>query len=181
MKKKVWVLIWMLICTSFLTVCVFAESAAPSIKEQANAVWSEICTFVEKNYATLAATGGGIFAMVGVAVTTFKLNPKVFGWIESFGSSIKKWIEDLSENAKNAVDNVEDLEKKLDEFTNEVLGIVREIKKNTEKQRDATMAMIEAFEDVVKLSGASEEKKDIYIAKIEDARRRLGNDEEKKD
>ncbi len=150
--------------------------------------WEAFSSFVQNNKGSIVSAAGGICAAIGTLVTVFKYNPKIKAWFNTLGVGFKTWCESFGKKVEDTRTAVDSLKKEMKDFLDDMRDILKassgfldSSRVKTEKQEAAILALIEAFEDVVKLSGASEEKKDIYIKNIENAKTAIGGVTDGKD
>lgn len=123
--------------------------------------WEVVASWVRSNLGALVAGIGGVLALLGLLL----VNPKLRSYVNSLGTACKNWFEIIGnkmESLSTVFDTVSQSSKKM----------VRTV----EKQQKTIALLIDALEDVIKLSGASEGKKDIYITKIEEAKKSIAED-----
>ena len=124
--------------------------------------WAIFSTWVRANLDAILACVGGLAGLIGSLLVLLKTNPQLRAYINSLGTSCKTWFEGILSAMNNVITAVNENKAKNEELAVQV-----------KRQNDAIMLMANAFEDVVKLSGASEAKKDLYIREIEDAKTRI--------
>lgn len=191
--KKIFIfaLVLMLIASVFMTVCAAEEVTASdgtvgvsySDKEQAirdiidtmlnegdelfaeQPWWQVFACWVKEHVGEIVAGVGGFVTLIGALLVLLKTNPKLKAWITSFGKSCKAWFESIS-------DGIDKLKKSFSSVDDKAEKVVKKI----DRLERCVLGLVEAFEDVVKLSGADEGKKEIYIKQIEQAKAAV-NDE----
>ena len=133
--------------------------------------WEVVATWVRSNLGSVVAGIAGVLTLVGSLWLICRTNPKFKAYVNSLGTACKSWFETIGEK------------------TNEVAGVLREMAANIKEMKrtiaalkESNMLLIETLEDVIKLSGADEGKKEIYIKTIEEAKKACneggGGDEE---
>lgn len=118
--------------------------------------WEVLASWVRSNLGAIVAGLGGVFALLGVVV----VNPKLRSYVSSLGSSCKGWFEKIATSLERLLTGFKDIKGALEKYT-----------RAAERQTRSNMLIVDTLEDVIKLSGADESKKDIYIAKIETAKK----------
>lgn len=118
--------------------------------------WEVLASWVRSNLGAIVAGLGGVFALVGFVV----VNPKLRSYVSSLGSSCKGWFEKIAASLERLLTGFKDIKGALEAYT-----------RAAERQTRSNMLIVDTLEDVIKLSGADESKKDIYIAKIETAKK----------
>ena len=127
--------------------------------------WEVVASWVRSNLGALVAGIGGALALFGSLLVIFRSNPKLRAYVNSLGTSCKNWFESIGSK-------IESLSTVFDTVSQSSKKMVRTV----EKQQKTIALLIDALEDVIKLSGASEGKKDIYITKIEEAKKSIAED-----
>lgn len=117
--------------------------------------WDVLAAWVRAHLGEIVAAIGGVFAIIGFCV----LNPKVRAHVNTLGTACKNWFGIISTKTE-ALDNKFDrTDKSITAMQKQMNGLVQ-----------SNMLLVTALEDVIKLSGADEGKKEIYIKTIEEAR-----------
>jgi hypothetical protein len=135
--------------------------------------WEIFSGWVRNHLGEIIAGVAGFMTLIGSLLVLLKTNPKFKASIEEFKVSCKGWLKNISEG----FDKIIDVCKKT---KTETLAL----KKKIDRLEKSISTLTIALEDVIKLSGADEGKKEIYIMDIEkakseiDAVSEIGNDEE---
>ena len=121
--------------------------------------WDTMVDWVNEHMGDIVAGLGGLITLAGALLVLLRTNPKLKAWITSFGKSCKGWFEGIKEGIENLKSQFERVDADSSKLVNKI-----------ERLEKCTMALVTAFEDVIKLSGADEGKKEIYIKQIEQAK-----------
>lgn len=124
--------------------------------------WAVVSTWVRANLDAILACIGGLTALVGSLLMILKSNPKLRAYINSLGTSCKGWFNDISTNVDNVVATL-----------GKETAQSAKVEQSVDKLQQTVVLLVDALEDVIKLSGADETKKDIYIKKIEEAKKSI--------
>ena len=124
--------------------------------------WAVLSAWVRANLDAIIACVGGLSGLIGSLLILLKANPKLRAYINSLGVSCKGWFEGIVSNMEAVVSSV-----------NEDKSQTKLLAEEVKQQRETIALLVNTLEDVIKLSGASEAKKDIYIKEIEAAKARI--------
>lgn len=130
--------------------------------------WEAFSGWVREHSGNIVAVVAGMITLVGALLVLLRTNPQLKAYVTSLGKSWKSWVESVT----NTLDGIG---KKMGDVKNGSDDVVKNVK-NLQKM---VSALTEALEDVIKLSGADEEKKAIYINRIETAKTEVGAADEK--
>jgi hypothetical protein len=125
--------------------------------------WQTLSLWVRQNLGSVVSAIGGIVAAMGVLVTLYRSNPRLRAYVSALGTSCRGWFEQIAGDVHSS-------RAYLEENLSTLLRLNEEMRVRCDRQTAAVKALIEALEDVVKLSGASEGKKEIYIKTIKEAK-----------
>ena len=117
--------------------------------------WDVLAAWVRAHLGEIVAAIGGVFALIGFCV----LNPKVRSYVNVLGTACKNWFGEISLRT----------EKLLMKFT-KIDTVIAALQRRVDALIESNMLLVTALEDVIKLSGADEGKKEIYIKSIEAAK-----------
>lgn len=193
MKKILAFLILCIVVSMFFVQMCFAEEAAAvtgaaeltytekeqivkgvldKLLEEGDELWSEkepweiFEGWVRSHMGEIIAGVGGFITLAGSLLVLFKTNPRFKASIEEFKLSCKGWLKNISEG----FDNILNACNKVDSATSKIV-------KKVNRLENTVLVLVTALEDVIKLSGADEGKKELYIRQIENAKSAV-NDKE---
>lgn len=126
--------------------------------------WDAFSTLVKNNMTTIVTSIAGAIAFFG-SLLLWKSRTKIKEYISGLGKALKEWFSSLNNKTKEIKESVEKLNSGIEE-----------IQKNLEKLKNADILTVDALEDMIKLSGADEGKKDIYLIKLEKAKSEIENE-----
>lgn len=122
--------------------------------------WEVAATWVRSNLGAVVAGVAGVITLVGALWLSLRTNPTFRAYVNSLGTSCKTWFETIGKQIKETFDV-------LGKMAEDIKGMAATIK----DLRKVNMLLVDTLEDVIKLSGADEGKKEIYIKKIEEAKK----------
>lgn len=133
---------------------------------EGNSRWEVCAAWVRSNLGEIIAGIAGIITLAGSLLILFKTNPKFGKSIDQFKSVCGGWFKTISDGFSSVKASCSDIRDTADETSREVKAL-----------KAALLTLIDSYEDVIKLSGADEGKKEIYIGKIEAAKAELKDEE----
>lgn len=148
------------------------KDALEKLLEEGDALWSEkepweiFQSWVRSHLGEIVAGVGGFVTLIGSLLVLFKTNPRFKASIEQFKKSCSGWLENISEGFGKIMNACDYVSKTADKTSLKV-----------ERLEKSVLALVTALEDVIKLSGADEGKKEIYIKQIEQAKAAVGKSE----
>lgn len=125
--------------------------------------WQTLSLWVRRNLGSVVSAIGGLVAAMGVLVTLYRSNPRLRAYVSALGTSCRGWFEQIAGDVHSS-------RAYLEENLETLLRLNGELRAQCDRQTAAVKALVEALEDVIKLSGASEGKKEIYIKTVKEAR-----------
>lgn len=128
--------------------------------------WEVFSGWVRSHIGEIVAGVGGFVTLVGSLLVLFKTNPRFKASIEQFKKSCSGWLENISEGFGKIMNACDYVSKTADKTSLKV-----------ERLEKSVLALVTALEDVIKLSGADEGKKEIYIKQIDQAKAAVGKSE----
>ena len=144
--------------------------------EEGDALWAEkepwkiFQSWVRSHLGEIVAGVGGFVTLIGSLLVLFKTNPRFKASIEQFKKSCSGWLENISEGFGKIMNVCDYVSKTADKTSIKV-----------ERLEKSVLALVTALEDVIKLSGADEGKKEIYIKQIEQAKSAVDGKEAEKE
>lgn len=148
------------------------KDALEKLLEEGDALWAEkepweiFQSWVRSHLGEIVAGVGGFVTLIGSLLVLFKTNPRFKASIEQFKKSCSGWLENISEGFGKIMNACDYVSKTADKTSLKV-----------ERLEKSVLALVTALEDVIKLSGADEGKKEIYIKQIEQAKAAVGKSE----
>lgn len=148
------------------------KSVLDKLLEEGDALWAEkepwevFEGWVRSHIGEIVAGVGGFVTLIGSLLVLFKTNPRFKASIEQFKESCGGWLENISKGFGSIMNACDYVSKTADKTGLKV-----------ERLEQSVLALITALEDVIKLSGADEGKKEIYIKQIEQAKAAVGKSE----
>lgn len=133
---------------------------------EGNSRWEVCAAWVRSNLGEIIAGIAGVITLVGSLLILLKTNPKFGKSIDQFKSVCGGWFKTISDGFSSVKASCSDIRDTADRTSREVKAL-----------KAALITMIDSYEDVIKLSGADEGKKEIYIGKIEAAKAELKDEE----
>lgn len=127
--------------------------------------WEIISGWVREHLGEIVAGLGGLVTLVGSLLVLLKTNPRLKAYLNSLGKSCKTWFEGIINSIKDLLEKFEKVDARS-----------MELKEKVSRLEKGVMALVVALEDVIKLSGADEGKKEIYIKQIEQAKAAVENE-----
>lgn len=121
--------------------------------------WEVFSGWVRSHIGEIVAGVGGFVTLIGSMLILFKTNPKFRASIELFKKTCAGWLENISKGFDNILAACNKVDTTTDKMEQEVVRLKKSV-----------LALTTALEDVIKLSGADEGKKEIYIKQIEQAK-----------
>lgn len=141
------------------------KNVLDKLLEEGDALWAEkepweiFEGWVRSHIGEIVAGVGGFVTLIGSLLVLFKTNPRFKASIEQFKKSCGVWLENISEGFGRIMNVCDYVSKTADKTSLKV-----------ERLELSVLALVTALEDVIKLSGADEGKKEIYIKDIEQAK-----------
>lgn len=123
--------------------------------------WTSFSSMVRENMPVIVTSLAGAIAFVG-SILLWKSRTKIREYIDAFKESVKKWLSSLNTKANEIKTVVDESKESMANIKQELISM-----------RNTTALLIDALEDIIKLSGADEGKKDLYIMNIEKAKSEL--------
>ena len=120
--------------------------------------WDVLAAWVRAHLGEIVAAIGGVFAIIAFCV----INPKVRSYVNVLGTACKNWFGEISSKTEKLVTFFANTDKKI-----------MAMQKRLDAVLQSNMLLVSALEDVIKLSGADEGKKEIYIKTIQEARKSI--------
>lgn len=120
--------------------------------------WDSFSTLVRDNMSVIVTAISGAIAFVG-SLLLWKSRTKIREYISGLGKALKDWLSVLKTELGEIKSSTEKLQ-----------SDISKVKRELEKIKKADVLTVDALEDMIKLSGADEGKKDIYIMQVEKAK-----------
>lgn len=122
--------------------------------------WEVLSTWVRANFDAVIVFVGGFFSLCCVIYYKFCSNPKLKQYVNSVGTSCKGWFEKIDGGVNGIITS-------LWSFTSKITLLVEKV----DVLLNMNLLTVNTLEDVIKLSGADEGKKEIYLINIEAAKK----------
>lgn len=127
--------------------------------------WEVFASWVRENLGTVVAGVAGVMTLIGSLWMICRTSPTFRAYVNSLGTSCKNWFETIGKKIADVFDVLK-----------KIAADIKDIAKTVKELRSSNLLVVDTLEDVIKLSGADEGKKEIYIKKIEEAKKLCSGD-----